>query len=105
MGSGRNFARGDLSQGKGSTAFSRNPIFSRDTRTWHWPDAAEGIWQSPGAAQTDGVEGKHSAHEVQPHLRAPPALQQAAKPTSDQILWQYVLTDLSPPVPSSDYRC
>lgn len=46
MGSGRNFATGD-------------PIFSRDTQTQRWREAAEGIWQSTGAAQTDGVVGKH----------------------------------------------
>lgn len=45
-----------------------------------------------------------SAGRMQSHLQATPAPRQAAKPTWDQTLGQYVITDLSFPAPASEYH-
>lgn len=81
--------------------FSCNYIFSRDTQAQCWPDAAEGIWQSTGAAPTDEAEGKHfvaclfrwSANT----LSGNPSTMAGSKTYMEQTFGQYVLTDLSFP--------
>lgn len=108
MGSGRNFTWQSLSQGKHYTLLHAI-IFSRDTQAQCWPDVAEGIWQSIGAAQTEEMEGKHFmaclcrlSVNTSP---GNPSTTAGCKTYMGSNIGQYVLTGLSFPAPSSEYYC